>query len=432
MRDLDDVSDNLIAIRDRVAVAYNDAPQRITDLGGADLVQKHDGTAELTQLGEAVLDDWIKWDVANVNPDDELARTIILYGQGQKLNVSRYRDFSAYWSELRASFEPYQLIDSWDALYVLNYLDHRIDGFAPGDSFRDEAVPVDEVEYDLDDLAESMGASDRVRKGAEQLRRAIEGKVPRGRARATACLAMELLFLGSERRAPLIAATGQPMRPRQWTTLSAEGAKKALEVCASFDHWDSVKGRMSVHRRNQVPVASARPSWDYAAARREAPPRVQPPRTRMDKGGRPKKVDYQRRQERNSEVGRIGEEFAVGYERWRLSAKPNLANAIEHVALTDDTLGYDIRSFDLNGASRYVEVKATEGPLTTRFFLTANELAYAESHPDQYVLLRVSDLRGSPECYELRFPFSEIELRPTVYECTFRPNQTDGSTSTVG
>jgi len=48
-----------------------------------------------------------------------------------------------------------------------------------------------------------------------------------------------------------------------------------------------------------------------------------------------------------------------------------------------------VLSYEENGLELYVEVKTTTGGKDSMFFLTSNELAFAERYPDQYAIYRV-------------------------------------------
>lgn len=86
----------------------------------------------------------------------------------------------------------------------------------------------------------------------------------------------------------------------------------------------------------------------------------------------------------------------------------------------DDTLGYDIELFELDGTPRLIEVKGTLGPMETRFFLSAAELACAEATGEQYVVLKVAPLVDDPKCCEIRYPFDgKLELIPATYSVNF-------------
>lgn len=65
------------------------------------------------------------------------------------------------------------------------------------------------------------------------------------------------------------------------------------------------------------------------------------------------------REARNRSLGSAGEEFILNYERARLvkAGREELASKIEHTSkVRGDHEGYDILSFEENGAERLVEV----------------------------------------------------------------------------
>jgi hypothetical protein len=68
-----------------------------------------------------------------------------------------------------------------------------------------------------------------------------------------------------------------------------------------------------------------------------------------------------------------------------------------------DGLGYDIVSFDENGAELLLEVKTTNAGILMPFFITANELAVAERIGDAYRLYRVFDFSTSPRAFATPF-----------------------------
>ena len=427
MRDFDDVSVDLQSIQTKAPLPRNDPVQRIADLRSAGLVEGTVDAASLSDLGTATLSSWVKHDVANDAKADEFARIVLLLAEARRLGAGNYLDYVTYWGELRASFDPYKLINNWDALFTLNYLDHEIDGFAPGSALRDEKIPVEAINYDLDDYAQLLGASKAALDGADQVARAIEGKIPRGRARATLCIALEILAAPEVDPRILLQAFGYPKRPRQWSPLSNLQIDKAVSILSSI-------GIEPVHGSG-VPVPTQSPSSDPKSALRlpeiidfdksvrDAP---HPPKKKDGAAtGGPKKIDYRRRQERNDAVGRLGEEFVLRYEKWRLREHPELLKRIKHVSLEDDTVGYDIESFETNGERRLVEVKATQGPLETRFFLSAGEKLVADTNPLNYSLIRVGNLKESPILCELRPPFNEIELIASVFEARFLPANSD-------
>jgi hypothetical protein len=98
---------------------------------------------------------------------------------------------------------------------------------------------------------------------------------------------------------------------------------------------------------------------------------AQPPAPSSDAGNHraelsPKKpvvrasIDYLEREARNRSLGRMGEDFALAFEKARLAAAGciRLSRQVEHVSVTQgDGLGFDILSFEPGGEDRLIEVK---------------------------------------------------------------------------
>ena len=122
----------------------------------------------------------------------------------------------------------------------------------------------------------------------------------------------------------------------------------------------------------------------------------------------PRKVDYLKKAERDAKIGLKGEELVLDYERKRLEAagRSDLLDKIMWVAEDDDSLGYDIQSFDFddNGDIReiHIEVKTTKSELNNPFFITYNELKALDDDPDNYRIYRVSIKKGVPTVYVIR------------------------------
>jgi Domain of unknown function (DUF3883) len=94
------------------------------------------------------------------------------------------------------------------------------------------------------------------------------------------------------------------------------------------------------------------------------------------------KRDYIGREAQNTSLGLAGEEFVVDFEKWRLSSAGHkkLADNVEHVSKTrGDGLGFDVRSFDLNGRDRLIEVKTTSFGKETPFFITKHEVEFSRN-----------------------------------------------------
>lgn len=130
-------------------------------------------------------------------------------------------------------------------------------------------------------------------------------------------------------------------------------------------------------------------------------------------------VDFVRREGELREIGLAGEKFVLDLERRRLTnaGRADLAERVEHVSVSEgDGLGYDIRSFDVEGGTKYVEVKTTSGGLSTPFLLTANELSFAASAGDRYELHRVVEWGRAPKVYVLPSAnLRSLRVVPTEY-----------------
>jgi len=429
MRDFDDASAHLKAIRGGNPPAMEDARQRITDLKNAGLVVA--GGQSLTDLGLAVLDAWERYGVDSNSKADELGRLLLMTLEARRIDDHDFKSFFDYWLDLRAHFDPLALIENWDALYQINYLDFEREGFSPGAAYRDDGVSVADIEFDLTDYARATEASALAIKGGERIEDAIGGKLPRGRHRATFCMALEIVVSEGQSAGAILGSFGYPKAPRVWTPFNQTQKAKVDAILADYGVTTTKTNEAETASDGGTPASHAsleqqlKPSLptdiDFSVVLVDPPkPKASSSTTSNSNSGGTKKVDYRKKAESNDVVGTLGEEFAIAYEQWRLRERPELLKKLRHVSKEDDTLGYDIESYELDGTPRYVEVKATIGPIETRFYLTANELLCAQDKGSQYVLLRVSQLSDNPKCCEIRFPFEgKLSLTPTIYAVGF-------------
>jgi hypothetical protein len=115
-------------------------------------------------------------------------------------------------------------------------------------------------------------------------------------------------------------------------------------------------------------------------------------------------TNYIEREARNRSLGNAGEMFILNYERARLvkAGRGSLASKIEHTSqIRGDQEGYDILSFEENGAERLIEVKTTKYGCETPFFVSRNEVATSERHAIQYQVYRLFAFREAPRLYTL-------------------------------
>jgi hypothetical protein len=172
----------------------------------------------------------------------------------------------------------------------------------------------------------------------------------------------------------------------------------------------------------QQPAASPQ-HIDFGTLRAEAPLRQEKASSPLPPSFRASRRDYLEREAKNRSLGAAGEDFAVRYERWRLTAngKDDLASQIEHVSNTrGDGLGFDILSFNLDGTERFIEVKTTTFGRDTPFFLTETELARSKGEGENYHLYRLFEFRQRPRIFELAGALdTHCFLDPTTYKARF-------------
>ncbi|QUS55871.1 DUF3883 domain-containing protein [Pseudovibrio brasiliensis] len=135
---------------------------------------------------------------------------------------------------------------------------------------------------------------------------------------------------------------------------------------------------------------------------------------------RAQKLDYAERDASNRELGQQGEAYVFQLEKRRLKAagRPDLAEKVCWVSQEEgDGLGYDIRSYELDGSERLIEVKTTNGNRETPFYLSENELRFSKDEPERFVLVRVYNFSEGPSFFELRSPLEQgVSLKPAVYK----------------
>ena len=130
---------------------------------------------------------------------------------------------------------------------------------------------------------------------------------------------------------------------------------------------------------------------------------------------------------RNRKLGKAGESFVFESEKHRLQAigRGDLSDRVRWVARDDgDGYGYDILSFsgkeDEANRELWLEVKTTNGPRTTPFYITNNELRVSEQRPDKFRIIRLYSFRRQVRGYRLIPPLEQhVKLSPTIYRASF-------------
>jgi hypothetical protein len=190
-----------------------------------------------------------------------------------------------------------------------------------------------------------------------------------------------------------------------------------------LDHhpdWPTSAGRSSV---NAMPSALR----DAAALWVGPPPthsNALPPNELEQMTTIARKYDVAGRDARNRALGRAGEERVLAHERATLlgAGRTDLASRIRWVSEVDgDGAGYDIRSFDVDGSERLIEVKTTNGWERTPFQITRNELTVADAHRNDWRLMRLWNFAREPQAFELRPPLqAHVSLMAISYQASFQ------------
>ena len=115
-------------------------------------------------------------------------------------------------------------------------------------------------------------------------------------------------------------------------------------------------------------------------------------------------INYLQKEALNRSLGDAGEALVMEYERARLlqSGKDHLARNVEQVSKTvGDHAGYDIRSYEVTGHDRFVEVKATRYGKITPFYISAGEVRFSGANLQAYRLYRLFNFRRGPKLFIL-------------------------------
>lgn len=133
-----------------------------------------------------------------------------------------------------------------------------------------------------------------------------------------------------------------------------------------------------------------------------------------------RKIDFAARDAANRHLARLGEQFVVDLERYRLKAagRDDLAQRVMWASQDiGDGLGFDILSFDdADDSERMLEVKTTGLGKFFPFYVTGNEVRCSEDIPGQYHLFRVFGFGREPRLYILHGSLRVMcQLDPVLY-----------------
>jgi len=132
----------------------------------------------------------------------------------------------------------------------------------------------------------------------------------------------------------------------------------------------------------------------------------------------PRKPDYAQINNNKMKLGRAGERLVLKYERDKLS-RLGINKVVQWVSEKDDTLGYDILSYDSAGMEIHIEVKTSSTNDTEmRFYLSRTEYEHLQRDP-AYMLYYVFNVDTSAPMLHMldikKVWSGEIKLEAEVY-----------------
>ncbi|HHJ20433.1 MAG TPA: DUF3883 domain-containing protein [Gammaproteobacteria bacterium] len=166
------------------------------------------------------------------------------------------------------------------------------------------------------------------------------------------------------------------------------------------------------------------PSIDWASILEDAPEREEFPTEKKDREFNPRKYNFAERESVNRKLGEAGEAFVIDYERNRME-RAGREDLIEEIEWTSkdkgDGAGYDIRSFKPERDEElFIEVKTTNSGKYQPFYISENEVAFANQNAIKYALYRVFQFKTSPRIFRLNGkPSDHVHLIPKSYKAIF-------------
>jgi len=134
----------------------------------------------------------------------------------------------------------------------------------------------------------------------------------------------------------------------------------------------------------------------------------------------PYKIDHIERSRENAITGSKGEVLVFNQEKTRLSSqgRKDLARKIERVSLQDDSLGFDILSFEQDGRERPIEVKTSvRATQHIRFYITSSEFRASTSlkNYNLYYVDKVNKPRPRISMFADPFRGSQFQVSPDSF-----------------
>jgi len=199
-------------------------------------------------------------------------------------------------------------------------------------------------------------------------------------------------------------------------------------VAEVVDEFVVADARLKIALDNKTTEPVLVPSVEDILSAFEQPPKGNDGEVSAAKDQKPRKspigLNYLEIDAANTLLGSAGEEFCLRFEKARLifEGAENLADRIEHVSETiGPSAGYDIRSYNKDGADRFIEVKTTKYGKRTPFYITPNEVNFSVKKESNYCLYRLYRFLQEPKLFSLPGAVSSTcELSPSQLRAVVR------------
>ena len=147
------------------------------------------------------------------------------------------------------------------------------------------------------------------------------------------------------------------------------------------------------------------------------------PESKEKKKSKETKVDYSNRSRKFKRIGDRGEQIVLRAERQFLkkNGRKDLAKLVDQISERDDSVGYDIKSYELDGTEKLIEVKSTLRKIgNSNIFLSANELQVAENKENYYFYIIYEVGSKRPKIWKVKssdfLNDSNIVKEPILYK----------------
>ena len=147
------------------------------------------------------------------------------------------------------------------------------------------------------------------------------------------------------------------------------------------------------------------------------------PEPKEKRKGKETKIDYSNRSRKFKRIGDRGEQIVLRAEKLFLkkNGRKDLAELVDQISERDDSVGYDIKSYELDGTEKLIEVKSTLRKIgKSNVFLSANELQVAENENNYYFYIIYEVGSKRPKIWKIKssdlLNDSNIVKEPILYK----------------